>query len=268
MPRKGWHSLSKRIDEGREAFSKKNLKSQLKNVLMNLMTHSLSLGLIFVFSLSLISCNATKGSGNKVSENREVEDFTEISLDCAVDVTVEVGKEKSVSVWADDNLISMITTSVSGGKLTIDVEGNYMTSGGLKATVTVPQLASVASSGSGDLLVINPSGSTFTVTQSGSGDVTLENLSTPSFTANVSGSGDLLAKGKADTLEVNLSGSGSFEGGLTLCQNAHARSTGSGDLKINASSTLNATLSGSGDLTSLGKAQVTLNATGSGKLKR
>jgi hypothetical protein len=232
------------------------------------MIHSPSLGLIFVLSLSLISCNATKGSGNKVSENREVGDFTEISLDCAVDVTVEVGKEKSISVWADDNLLPMITTAVSGGRLTIDVDGNYMTSGGFKATVTVPQLSAVESSGSGDLLVINPSGPTFTVTQSGSGDVTLENLSTQSFIANLMGSGDLLAKGKADTLEANLSGSGGLDAGLTICHNARARSTGSGDLKLNASKVLDATLSGSGDLTSLGKAQVTVTSTGSGKLKK
>lgn len=235
---------------------------------MGLMTHSPPLGLVFVLSLSLISCNATKGSGNKVSEEREVDDFTEISLDCAVDVTVEIGKEKSVSVWADDNLIPMITTGVSGGRLTIDIDGNYMTSGGLKATVTVPQLTSVESSGSGDLLVINPSGSTFTVTQSGSGDVTLENLSTQLFIANISGSGDLLAKGKADTLEANLSGSGGLDTGLTLCKTARAKSTGSGDLKINASTTLDVALSGSGDVTSLGKAQVSVNSTGSGKLKK
>ena len=42
--------------------------------------------------------NVTKGLGNEITEQREVDDFTAINLDCSVDLTVEVGPEKSVSV--------------------------------------------------------------------------------------------------------------------------------------------------------------------------
>ena len=227
---------------------------------------SLNNFLLAAVSLTLTACNATKGSGNKITEERKVDDFSAISLDCSVDLTVEVGPEKSVSVWADDNLIDMVTTRVSGGQLIIDMEGNYMTSGGLKATVTLPELKSITNTGSGDITVVNPSSPTFTATLSGSGDLLLENLESESFTATVAGSGNLLAKGKVETLDATLSRSGDLDTGLTFCKNARAVNSGSGDLKVNASKTLDATLSGSGGISSIGKAKVTSNVTGSGKL--
>ena len=225
--------------------------------------------LLFTVPLALVfaSCDATKGSGNKISEGREVGEFTAIVSDCAVDLSVEVGPERSVRVWADDNLISMVKTTVSNGTLLVGIEGNYMTSGGLKANITVPKLKSLESDGSGDIVVESAHADTFSVVVSGSGDVRLENLKTDSFTATLSGFGELIAKGTADTVEAEVTGSGDLDAGLLLSKNARVENSGSGDVTVNASKTLSVTISGSGDVSSIGEARVTSKITGSGKME-
>ena len=68
------------------------------------------------------SDDAVRGSGDIVTEVREVSDFSEVHLEGSGDVVVEMGENESLTVEADDNLLELITTSVRGSRLVIEFE--------------------------------------------------------------------------------------------------------------------------------------------------
>ena len=63
------------------------------------------------------SKNTIQGSGNIISENRELDNFNSIKLLSSIDVNVDFGDEYSCTVVGDDNLISFIKTDVINNHL-------------------------------------------------------------------------------------------------------------------------------------------------------
>ena len=85
------------------------------------------------------------------------------------------------------------------------------------------------------------------VSLSGSGDIVL-NIESNKAKANVSGSGDITLKGRASNLLATVTGSGDFHGFDLDSVNTEVSVTGSGDAKVNCSGELKARVTGSGDI--------------------
>ncbi len=94
------------------------------------------------------------GSGDLVTETREVADFTAIDVSRAirVDVTVAPG-DPSVEVTYDDNLVDGIEVSVDGGVLILDADRNMRPSDGARIVVRVPALDEITASGASSVAV-------------------------------------------------------------------------------------------------------------------
>lgn len=153
-----------------------------------------------------------------------------------------------MEVETDDNLLSIITTDVSGGKLRIGSKESYNTRLGVKVFITVQNLEEVA--------------------VSGSGDVEVTGLSGPSFTGKVSGSGEIKAEGVTSEVEASISGSGDIDFGKLTALKAKVSVSGSGDILVNASKSLTASVSGSGDIRYLGSPTVAKKISGSGDVTK
>ena len=91
-----------------------------------------------------------KGSGDRVTESRDVADFNKIRTSGACDVYVSFGDTRSVTVTFDDNLVDLIKTEVKGKTLRIYSEESYSSRKSCKVEITVPKLVAIKSSGSGD----------------------------------------------------------------------------------------------------------------------
>ncbi len=78
-----------------------------------------------LFCLLIFSCNdAIVGSGDIITEAREVADFSKVEVEDAFDVRIMQGDEFLVEVRADDNLIERISTQVTNGNLNVEYNGN------------------------------------------------------------------------------------------------------------------------------------------------
>ncbi|GMU40483.1 MAG: hypothetical protein AMXMBFR23_13490 [Chloroflexota bacterium] len=111
----------------------------------------------FAFTLLLTGCSGIVGeggSGDLVTETREVGEFTAIDVSRAirVEVTVAAG-EPSVEVIYDDNLIDGIEVSVDGGVLVLDADRNMRPSDGAKIVVRVAALDEITASGASSVIV-------------------------------------------------------------------------------------------------------------------
>lgn len=245
-----------------------------------------------------------RGNGNVVKQERKVGDFSTIKLNCSVDLFISQGTTNSVTVKAEDNLLDMIETEVSGDALKIDIDGSISTSKEMVVFVTVANLHSLQINGSGDVKSENTiKGMDLDIDINGSGDVKMD-LDVKNVATGINGSGDVELSGVSGDFRLKIAGSGDFDGDnmrLNLCeitvygsgdvrlsgsasnveldqsasgdinlynleaQDLTARSNGSGDIVVSVSGIMNVKLSGSGDLTYKGNpAKVDVSATGSG----
>lgn len=139
----------------------------------------------------LLACGPA-GSGNVVSEPRDVETFTGIEVSGGIDLVLVVDPDAPVSVTVihDDNLLERILTEVSGGTLEISRRGGLGILGdGGRVEVTTPVLETLGASGGSD---VTGSGSLdeLELGASGGSDVDLTDLTVASMTIDVSGGSD------------------------------------------------------------------------------
>ena len=83
----------------------------------------------------------------------------------------------------------------------------------------------------------------------------------------INGSGDTDINGKADELDVTVSGSGDFTGNKLKSENVSIDLYGSGDARVWVSESLDVHISGSGDVTYHGNPTVNSRVTGSGDIR-
>ena len=111
--------------------------------------------LISIFLLSVVSCNISlvRGSGNVISEDRDVSGFSKISLSGSGSLYIEQGNEESLTIKAEDNLVPLIRTEVSGNTLSIGTKlGTSITpTKSIEFYLKVKDVESISVSGSGSI---------------------------------------------------------------------------------------------------------------------
>jgi hypothetical protein len=191
--------------------------------------------------------NGINGSGVSKTESRAVAAFSKIDLSGSPEVEVTVGPETSVSITADDNILPLIETTVSGNTLSIDSKSSYSTHIGVKVKITAPTLEGVSVSGSGDIRVTG--------------------LKSDAMEAGITGSGNVDLRGVVDRFKAHITGSGDLKAGELSAKHVNVTVTGSGDATIRAAEELDATVTGSGDIHYAGNpAEVRKHVTGSGDI--
>ena len=169
-----------------------------------------------------------KGSGNIISESRELNNFTSIILLGSIDINIKTSESNNCVVVADDNLIPFIKTEVVNNNLQISINKNYSSIEGIEVNVNAPEYDEVSISGSGDINII---------------DFKNDNLS-----LNISGSGDITANGEVQTLIAKISGSGNLMSKEIKSKFATITINGSGDAEVFASDSISAKINGSGNI--------------------
>jgi len=106
-------------------------------------------GLLAALVLTAVGCGST-GSGDIVSETREVGSFDriDVSSGISVEITVDPAAPAGVASIYDDNLQDRIITEVNGNTLVIEVRGNVIAPGsGRMVRVAMPALIGLFADG-------------------------------------------------------------------------------------------------------------------------
>jgi len=235
-----------------------------------------TLGLVLLLTSS---CSAQwgkriKGNGNVTTIERSVGEYDAIGLAGWFDVDLVAGKEGQITLKGESNLLEYIKTEVKNGKLSIKVEKGYNLKpsswdDGIRITVPVESINSVALSGSGDIVgKTTLKANNFKTAMSGSGEITLD-LQASSIDAAMSGSGDINLSGSTTDFEATISGSGDIKAYDLEADNVEATVSGSADIKVTANKMLKARVSGSGDISYRGNPmKVDTKASGSGDISK
>jgi hypothetical protein len=193
--------------------------------------------------------NTVVGSGILNHEERVVQEFTVIEVVGSADVSITIGKQQSLIVEADENILPVIETNVSNKKLIIGAKPltSISISHPIRVTVVVKSL---------DVVRV-----------SGSGNITIHNLAGKTVKFDLPGSGNLTAAGTADQVIASIGGSGNILCGGLEARSATVKLSGSGNVKVFASDSLDASIGGSGTIQYRGNpAAVNQSVTGSGNI--
>lgn len=181
-----------------------------------------SLPAVGIPSISFFS--KVKGSGNIVTEKRNVSEFTKVEVGGVFNVEIVAGGEFSVEVEADDNLLPLISTRVDGGTLEIDTDKRFSTRSGPKVRITAPDIERL------DL--------------SGASNAVLSNVENEVLVLDLSGASRVKVSGRTGTLTVGLSGASKVDAGELSATKVTVDGSGASRATVNASEELSADLSG------------------------
>jgi len=204
--------------------------------------------IIIFFIKNNLTKNKIQGSGNIISESRELNNFTSIILLGSIDVNIKTSESNNCVVVADDNLIPYIKTEVVNNKLNISLNESYSSEEKLVVNINTPNYDEVSLSGSGNINIL---------------DFKNNNLS-----LNISGSGNITGNGEVETLVVKINGSGNLMSKEIKSKSATITINGSGDGEVFASDSISAKINGSGNIKYFGNPEnVDSIINGSGNIK-
>jgi len=232
-----------------------------------------------------------RGSGDVISEEREIDGIHGVKLATIGNLFIEIGDKEELIIEAEDNLLDYIETDVRRGILKIDNRRNANLSPRrqIRYYLTVKELDEIAISSSGNIKAPDLKARRFAIDISSSGDLEMGALEATDLEVNISSSGDIeIEKLHAGTLEVDISSSGNLviDGGEVEDQDisitssgdykarnlesreARVRVSSSGNATVRVSDYLDAQTSSSGDIYYYGNPDVDEHSSSSGDIRR
>ncbi|WP_298308002.1 head GIN domain-containing protein [Flavobacterium sp.] len=211
--------------------------------------------LLALISISIASAQnwdkeKVKGNGVQTTITRTTESYDKILTEGSFNVELVSGKEGTITIKGDENIISHIVTEVIGNELKVYFEKNRSYNYKQDITITIPfeEISEISFAGSGNMVTKNLINATdFEAKMAGSGDCTLE-INAKNIVAKMAGSGNLKLFGTVENLEAKTAGSGDLNCNKLVSQNANVTVAGSGSLEVNCTNNLIAKVAGSGNI--------------------
>lgn len=225
--------------------------------------------LVAVLSSACFGWGGVRGSGKVIKESRELKPFDRVSAAAGIDLDLTVGPQTAAVVEGDDNLVPLVETVVTGGALEIRfVERDVHSDHGIVVHLQVQALSEVSVSGGSKARGEVASPEELALSASGGGEVRLHKVGTRRLVARGSGGARLELEGKAESVEVSLSG-GSTLGAARLAT-ARVKIDGSGGCtaQVSASESVRGGLSGGCALDVQGRAKVKVATSGGSSVGR
>lgn len=200
-------------------------------------------GKVFNFSMNF---GSERGSGNVVTESRDLRDFSAVDVGGVFRVEVTAQKDFSVQIEGDDNLLPFVETSVRNGKLVISSKKRIKPSQAIIIRVSAPNVEGVRASGASK--------------------VTVADLKNSSFTVDTSGASKVELAGETSDLTVDVSGASKIDAEALNAVNAHVDASGASKVALAVSGDLKTDASGASKITYVGSPTVSKNTSGASKV--
>ena len=209
------------------------------------------------------------GSGVPATEERAIDDVSEVTFTGDGIVTIVRGDYASVAVTSDDNILPYLKTETTGRALRLSSQTGFSVRPKTKPEykVTLPRLEALTVSGSGHATVDKPVGEELKVTLSGAGTVTLREVTYQSLNVTTSGAGKVIATGAATRTQFKLSGAGGIDAAGLRSSFAEVQVSGAGQATVWAAYDLKARVSGAGGVRYKGSPTVEQKVSGAGRVR-
>ena len=190
-----------------------------------------------------------EGSGDMETRSFDLDDFDRICLDGGIDLDIVCGRDHSVDVTLDDNLMENLVLEVRGKTLLIDWEEDCDPDSDSLIEIVMPELLRMKIDGAGD--------------------IEIHDLEGKRFEFELNGACDLDIDGRIETLEIDLSGAGDIDTRHLDAENVDVTISGAGDVDVTATESIEARISGIGRISYWGDPdREKTHVSGIGRIKR
>ena len=189
-----------------------------------------------------------KGSGKRELQKRQVAAFTSISTEGAFTIEVTCGKDQSLEVEGDDNLLEFVTADVSSNILRIKNSKNYSTNEPVKFKISVPNLEGLS---------VN-----------GAGHIDIKGMNNDKFEIDTNGAPTIIVAGTTTVIDIAANGAGKVDAHNLHASRGVVDSRGVAHVDLDVSDQLDATVSGPATVTYKGDPVVNKTIHGPGKIER
>ncbi|MCP4139810.1 MAG: DUF2807 domain-containing protein [Chloroflexi bacterium] len=231
---------------------------------------------LFIFVMTM-ACGVTglgrtiQGSGDIITEDRDVSGFDRVSLSGFGEVNIEIGDEESLTVTTDDNIMPYVRTEVKNNTLVIDFDDKgfnrgYDPTDGINFTLVVKDLNRINVSGAGKFFVDELETEKLVINNSGAASVEINDLKAEELIVTQSGAGTVFVSGKVQGQELSHSGAGSYHAGDLESETSIIEISGVGTATVWATESLDISISGLGNVIYYGNPRISQSISGLGNL--
>lgn len=204
----------------------------------------------FLAIVILPSCRfrCIKGSGNHVSENHKVSDFTRINVSGGFKVTLKQDSSLNVSINADDNLMKYIHVESDGDELKVYYKKNVCPSGQMGISIGVRNLEKLKGSGAINFVSdgkINTKD--LDIKLNGASNINMD-LSAANLSTESAGASEITLKGQATSHRIEMTGNGTVHAFDFVVGKYDLHTTGASDCEINVLNDLQVSSTGAADV--------------------
>ena len=189
-----------------------------------------------------------KGSGKRELQKRQVASFTSISTEGAFTIEVTCGKDQSLEVEGDDNVLEYVTAEVGGNTLRLKNTKNYSTSEPVKFKISVPNIEGLS---------VN-----------GAGHVDVKGINNDKFEVDMNGAPTIVVSGNTKVIDVGANGAGKVDAHNLHAERGVVDSRGVARIDVDVKSQLDVSVQGPSTVTYLGDPVVNKSIQGTGKVER
>ena len=210
--------------------------------------------LLLLFALFTTAAHAQrriKGSGNLITEQRDVRGFDEVSTSHAIKVDIRQGNSFKVTVEADDNVMNLVETEVRGSQLRIGLpNGNYsMNNTTIHVSVVMPSLTDVRLSGASNAMVsdFDQPGGDLELDLSGASRIEFKNCTVDEVDITASGASSIRARDlSAKEADINANGASSVK--ISVSDRLKGKASGASSVRYTGSPTVDVNSSGASSI--------------------
>lgn len=225
----------------------------------------------YMFAGDMFIGPGERGSGNVITENRDVANFTTMQISYPAQVVVRQGQSESLTIQAEDNVVADIRTQVSGDELIIEGIHRHsmrvIPTKPIKITIVVTDLSKIDFESAGQVRVESLKADDLHMILNGAGTLTLDNAQLASLICELDGAGSIHASGTATNLDVHVNGLGSFDGEDLHSQVANASLNGAGSATVWVDKNLSAEINGMGSVNYYGSPHIDQTIDGLGTVQ-
>ena len=229
-----------------------------------------SLALLILGLLLLTACglNYVQGSGNVVTEERDVSGFDSVNMSGIGEVLITQGNTESLTIETDDNLMQYIESDVRGNTLYLEFQDNTIPDPSDRITfnLNMIDLAALDLSGAGSFIIESLETPILEIAFEGAGNIDLDSLIADRVSTRVSGAGDISLTGEVGAQEIHIEGLGKYSASDLKSSQATVEIEGAGSVVIWVIDQLDLTIQGAGNVDYYGNPTVTQNVEGGGSI--
>lgn len=191
--------------------------------------------------------SSVQGSGNIITEQRGVSEFSSVSVGGVFKTEITAGKDFSLNIETDDNLLPFVKTEVRGDTLKISADSRLRSARPIVIRITAPDIIGVEADGAAD--------------------VTVSGINNRMLSLSLGGASKMTAAGVTERAMIDVSGASSLTAYDLTAELASVDTSGASRTRVNASEQLIADASGASTILYKGSPNVRRTSSGASTIR-